>query len=207
MKLRTILAAFAVMASGSLYAQNATKADLDKLTNQVNELSQRMTELESKATQFETKVAQLEADVERIVTENVNLVEQLNIKTVTSMIDNNGFQWDIVKVEPDEGNNNVVLTLRLTNKSGVMQSIGTGFNMGNAIDTNSNLANNSYNIERNNFDLDLNKIQANVPLNFTVTIHNVPTTCTYLATINIEYTGYKNTKDAEFKFTGVHIPW
>lgn len=207
MKLRTILAAFAVMASGSLYAQNATKADLDKLTNQVNELSQRMTELESKATQFETKVAQLEADVERIVTENVNLVEQLNIKTVTSVMDKNGIQWDIVKVEPDEGNNNVILTLRLTNKSGVMQSIGTGFNMGNAIDTNSNLANNSYNIERSNFDMDLKKIQANVPLNFTVTIHNVPTTCTYLATINIEYTGYKNTKDAEFKFTGVHIPW
>lgn len=202
MKLRTILAAFAVMASGSLYAQNATKADLDKLTNQVNELSQRMTELESKATQFETKVAQLEADVERIVTENVNLVEQLNIKTVTSITDKAGLQWDIVKVEPID--NEVVITLRITNKSGVMRRVSNCYELAcYALDSNTNLSNNKYEIDKHFAEI----VENGAPINKVITIRNVPTTCTYLSLLQIAYAEMTTLKDYTIKFTGVHIPW
>lgn len=193
MKLRSILAAIAIMACGSVFAQNATKADLAKLESQVNALSQ--------------KVTQLEANLERVITENVNLVEQLNVKTVTSVTDNNGIQWDIVKVEPNADNNDVVLTLRITNKSGVMQSFGTGFTIGKAIDSNSNLSNNNYEVMINNHNLDLQKIQPDIPLNLTVSIKNVPMTCAYLAVINMNYSGYRQTKNGVFKFSGVHILW
>lgn len=193
MKLRSILTVFVVMTYGSLFAQNVTKANLDKLANQINVLSQ--------------KISQLETNLERVITENVNLVEQLNIKTVTSVTDKNGIQWDIVKVEPDEGNSAVILTLRITNNSGVMQSFGTGFNIGQAIDSNSNLANNCYNVKVLSHNLDLQNMQSGVPLNFLVKIENIPTTCSYLATINMRYSGYNSTKDATFRFTGVHIPW
>lgn len=206
MKLRTILAAFAVMASGSLYAQNATKADLDKLTNQVNELSQRMTELESKATQFETKVAQLEADVERIVTENVNLVEQLNIKTVTSMIDNkNGITIDIVKVEPNASTNEVVISLRFTNNSGTTKTITTNNTEWFAYDSDSNKSDNSYRA----WDRINKKLDHGIPVNATVTFEDVPTTCSYLSLVNGIYqvSTAKMFETFVLKFTGVHIPW
>ena len=186
------MTAFAVMVCGSVFAQNATKADLTKLENQLNALSQ--------------KVAQLETNLERVITENVNLVEQLNVKTITSVTDVNGIQWDIVKVIPNADNNEVVLTLRITNNSGVMQSFGTGFTMGYAVDTNSNLSNNSYEIKivsSKNFQ----KFQTGIPVNFEVIIKNVPITCSYLAIVNMDYSGYNKTKDASFKFTGVHIPW
>ena len=186
MKFRMILAVLAIVASTGLNAQNATKAEL-------NALSQR--------------VAKLEADLERVVTENVNLVEQLNVKTVTSVTDKNGIQWDIVKVEPNEAENDVILTLRLTNNSGVVKSIGTGFDVGKAIDSNSNRNNNCYNVKIGNHNLNLQKIAAGVPMNLTVVIKDVPTTCVYLADINIKYLGYGQTKDSEFKFSGVHIPW
>ena len=186
MKLRSILAAFAVMASGSVFAQNATKAELDALAQ---------------------RVSKLEMDLERVITENVNLVEQLNVKTVTSVTDKNGIQWDIVKVEPNESDNTVVLTMRLTNVSGVMRSLGTWFDVGYAIDSNSNLSNNSYTVSITRHNLNLQKIQAGVPLNLMLIVKNVPTTCSYLASIVLNYIGYSPTKDAEFKFSGVHIPW
>ena len=78
---RMIWLALAIVASANLSAQNATKAELDALSQ---------------------RVAKLEADLERVITENVNLVEQLNIKTVTSYTDENKIQWDIVRVEPIE---------------------------------------------------------------------------------------------------------
>ena len=56
MKFRNILVLLAIMVCSNLYAQNATKAEIDAL-------SQRITKLE--------------ADLERVITENVNLVEQL----------------------------------------------------------------------------------------------------------------------------------
>ena len=63
MTFRNILVLLAIMVCSNLYAQNATKAEIDAL-------SQRITKLE--------------ADLERVITENVNLVEQLKIKTVSS---------------------------------------------------------------------------------------------------------------------------
>lgn len=193
MKLKSILAVFAMMASGSLLAQNVTKADLVNLENQVNALSQ--------------KVERLESMVERVVSENVNLVEQLNVKTVTSVTDNNGLQWDIVKVEPN--NNEVVITLRISNNSGlprdVRKSNSSAYLSGDcyALDSNTNLSNNKYGIEICFQDV----IESGAPINKTITIRNVPTTCTYLSLIQFKYSEFKSFKDGEVKFTGVHIPW
>lgn len=206
MKLRTILAAFAVMASGSLYAQNATKADLDKLTTQVNALSQKLSESESKIAELENKAIQLEADVERIVTENVNLVEQLNIKTITSVKDNAGLQWDIVRVEP--ANNDVAITLRITNNSGFSRSpfkitSYDFFDGCHATDSNTNLSNNRYGIE-----IKINNVvNMGAPINTVITIKNVPTTCTYLSEIAFTYNETTTSKRNTIRFTGVHIPW
>lgn len=199
MKLRNYFIAIAVMACGSLFAQNATKAELDKLTNQVNVLSQRMTELENKATMFETKVTQLEADVERIVTENVNLVEQLNIKTITSVMDVNNIQWDIVKVEPNTDTNDVQISLRLTNKSGVKQKVFMYTTYSYALDSDTNRNDNKYDIVTPGDII----LEHEIPVNTTITIRKVPLTSSYLSMIQLGYT----LKPIYVKFTGVHIPW
>ena len=187
MKLRSILAAIAVMACGSVFAQNATKAELDALAQ---------------------RVSKLEMDLERVITENVNLVEQLNVRTVTSFTDKNQLQWDIVKVEPNESDNTVILTLRVTNTTGVIKSLQpVGTNLGKAIDTDSNLQNNTYTVSILNGNADLRNLRPNIPVNFMVKIWNVPLTCSYLATINLNYIGVSSTSNAEIKFSGVHIPW
>ena len=160
----------AIMASGSLFAQNLTKADLVKLENQVNALSQ--------------KVVQLETNLERVITENVNLVEQLNVKTVTSVTDNNGLQWDMVKVEPN--NNKVVITLRISNNSGLVRDVrkanSSAYLSGGcyALDSNTNLSDNKYGIEISFNDV----IESGAPINKTITISNVPTTCSFLSLIH-----------------------
>lgn len=195
MKFRSILAAFAVMACGSLSAQNATKADLAKLESQVNALSQ--------------KVSQLEANLERVITENVNLVEQLNVKTITSVTDKNGIQWDIVKVEPNAETNDVVITFRVTNLSGRNHSCGFGSDLGTAIDTDSNISNNVYKIKNNYSNPSLDNLSSGTPINIQGTVRNVPNTSSYLASIILDYVGSasKGTQKALVKFTGVHIPW
>lgn len=189
MKIKSYLAVIAVMACGSVFAQNVTKADVDKLEGQISALSQ--------------KVAQLETNLERVITENVNLVEQLNIKTVTSVTDKNGLQWDIVKVEPNADTNDVVLTLRVTNNTGVMQKadVFTGV----AIDSNSNMNNNTYNIMIGSSNVDMSKVPVNIPINFTATIQKVPTTSSYFSSVELHY-GHGSQK-VFIKFTGVHIPW
>lgn len=193
MKLRGILTAFVVMACGSLCAQNVTKADLVKLESQLNSLSQ--------------KVTQLESNLERVITENVNLVEQLNIKTVTSVTDANGIQWDIVKVEPNSDNNNVVISLRIINNSGVKKSAFLLAGDSYAIDSDSNQANNIYKIY--NHTVNSIELENGVPVNAIVTIPGVPLTSSYLSMIqlNIQPSAFDSRNKTLVKFTGVHIPW
>ena len=193
MKFRSILAAFVIIASGSVFAQNATKVEVDKLISQVNALSQKVSQLESKATE-------LEATIERVVTENVNLVEQLNIQTVTSYTDKKNIQWDIVKVEPDQETNKVVVSLRLTNNSGLKQKVFIYPTHSYALDSDTNKGNNKYNIVDTTGDIHL---EPGIPVNTTVTISNVPITSSYLSMIQL---GYSLTP-ISVKFTGVHIPW
>ena len=202
MKIRSILAAFAIIASGSVFAQNATKTEVDKLVSQVNTLSQKVSQLESKATE-------LEATIERVITENVNLVEQLNVKTVTSVTDVNNIQWDIVKVEPNVETNDVVITFRVTNKSGRNHDCGFGFSLGSAIDTDSNLPKNVYDIKNNSSNPSLSSLSSDIPINIQGTVKNVPNTSSYLASVTLNYSGNrtKGTQKALVKFTGVHIPW
>lgn len=189
MKIKSYLAVIAVMLCGSVFAQDVTKADVEKLENQINALSQ--------------KVAQLETNLERVITENVNLVEQLNVKTVTSVKDKNGVQWDIVKVEPNADTNDVELTLRVTNNTGVMQK--AGIYTGVAIDSNSNMNNNTYDIKVGSSNVDMSNVPVNIPVNFTVTIQKVPTTSSYFSSVELQY-GH-GTQKVIIKFTGVHIPW
>lgn len=193
MKLRGILTAFVVMACGSLCAQNVTKADLVKLESQLNSLSQ--------------KVTQLESNLERVITENVNLVEQLNIKTVTSVTDANGIQWDIVKVEPNSDNNNVVISLRIINNSGVKKSAFLLAGDSYAIDSDSNQANNIYKIY--NHTVNSIELENGVPVNAIVTIPGVPLTSSYLSMIQlkIQPSAFDSRNKTLVKFTGVHIPW
>lgn len=183
------------MACGSVFAQNATKSDLAKLESQVNALSQ--------------KVAQLETNLERVITENVNLVEQLNVKTVTSVTDVNNIQWDIVKVEPNAETNDVIITFRVTNKSGRNHDCGFGFSLGSAIDTDSNLPKNVYDIKNNSSNPSLSALSSDTPINIQGTVRNVPNTSSYLASVTLDYSGNrtKGTQKALVKFTGVHIPW
>lgn len=193
MKLRGILTAFVVMACGSLCAQNVTKADLVKLESQLNSLSQ--------------KVTQLESNLERVITENVNLVEQLNIKTVTSVTDANGIQWDIVKVEPNSDNNNVVISLRIINNSGVKKSAFLLAGDSYAIDSDSNQANNIYKIY--NHTVNSIELENGVPVNAIVTIPGVPLTSSYLSMIQLKIkpSAFDSRNKTLVKFTGVHIPW
>lgn len=194
MKIKNILAAIALIVCGSVSAQNATKADLNKLANQVNELSQ--------------KVAQLESNLERVITENVNLVEQLDIKTVSTCTDVNRIQWDIVKVEPNPATNDVIVTFRVTNKSGRAHDAGFGFDLGSAVDSNSNLGNNVYVMKNSHSNPSLSNLPSGTPINIQGIIKNVPTNSSYFASITMKYSGRLNkTQSAEVKFTGVHIPW
>lgn len=182
---RMILLALAIIASANLSAQNATKAELEALTQ---------------------RVARLETDLGRVITENVNLVEQLNIKKVTSMTDNkNGITFDIVKVEPNANTNDVVISLRMTNNSGAVKTITTDNTQWLAYDSDSNKADNSYKA----WDRIEKKLEHGIPVNATVTFKNVPTTCSYLSLINGAY-GVSTAGIFDkftLKFTGVHIPW
>ena len=187
---RMILLALAIIASANLSAQNATKADLSKLENQVNALSQ--------------KVAQLETNLERVITENVNLVEQLNVKTVTSYTDKNGIQWDIVKVEPVE--TNVVVTLRITNNSGAQRNISVNHvhDLAFAVDTNSNLANNKYFYRTGIYDV---IVPNGSPINVQLTLKNVPLVTSYLSIFQFAYDDRAvNERNIMVKFSGIHVP-
>lgn len=187
MTFRNIFLLLAFMACSNLYAQNVTKAEID-------ELSQRVTKLE--------------ANLERVITENVNLVEQLNIKNVSSFTDPNQIKWDIVKVEPNAETNDVVLTFRITNNSGVVHDAGMGFTMGSAIDSDSNLGNNVYTIKSGSGSENLSALPSKVPINIQGIVKGVPLTSTYLAVVKLSYQGrYNKTQKAEIKFTGIHIPW
>lgn len=189
MKLRSILAAFALMACGSLSAQNATKADLAKLENQVNALSQ--------------KVSQLEADLERVITENVNLVEQLNVKTVTSCNDRNGIQWDIVKVEPSE--TDVKITMRINNNTGTQRTVMVDptSNQSFAIDTNSNQQVNKYNFYEGMENI---VVPNGSPVNCWVILKKVPVTTSYLSVFQFVYSDRTtNERNIPVKFTGIHV--
>lgn len=190
MKFKSFLAAFALLACGSVSAQNAIKADLSKLENQVNALSQ--------------KVVQLETNLERVISENVNLVEQLNVKTVTSCTDKNGIQWDIVKVEPVEAN--VVVTLRITNNSGAQRNISVDHvhDLSFAVDTNSNLANNKYFYRTGIYDV---IVPNGSPINVQLTLKNVPLVTSYLSIFQFMYYDKAvNEKNIMVKFSGVHVP-
>ena len=185
MKFKYVLLALVIMASANLNAQDVTKAEFNALLQ---------------------RVAKLEADLERVITENVNLVEQLNIKTVTSCTDNNGIQWDIVKVVPDESTGDVLLSLRLTNNSGALQNINLmGYDVGVAVDSDSNRENNVYTVMQPSSNPDLSKFAPGIPVNIRVIIKGVPLTSSHMAIIKILY-GWGSSK-VEVKFTGVHIPW
>ena len=179
-----MLAVLAIIVSTSLYAQNATKAEL-------NALSQR--------------VAKLEADLERVITENVNLVEQLKIKTVTSYTDKNGIQWDIVKVTPNSDEGVVILDIRATNNSGAVAN-ALPF-QGLAINSDSNLRNNSYKLNIKYGNAPLNKLGVGIPVNFSVEIIGVPLNSSYLSSVELLYNFNHAMQSTTIKFTGVHIPW
>lgn len=183
MKFRNIFVLLAIIVCGNLSAQNVTKAEVDAL-------SQRITKLE--------------ADLERVITENVNLVEQLKVKTVSSCTDENNVQWDIVRVSPNSSNNNVTLTLRVINNSGAIRNADPF--TGVAIDSNSNMDNNTYKIKIGGSNVNMQKVPVGTPINFTVTIIGVPTTSSYLSSIELTYFG-KGLHETIIKFTGVHIPW
>ena len=189
------------MASGSVFAQNATKAEVDKLVSQVDALSQKVSQLESKATE-------LEATIERVVTENMNLVEQLNVKTVTSCTDTHGITWDIVKVEPN-ADNDVNVTLRISNNSGMKKKLycvdsGQRATESYALDSNTNLNNNKYGVKIYIQE----EFENGFPKNLTFSIKNVPNTCAYLSMIQLKYDELlSNKRNNTIKFTGVHIPW
>ena len=190
MKFKSVLAAIALIACGSVSAQNVTKADLSKLENQVNALSQ--------------KIAQLEEKVERVVTENVNLVEQLNLKTVTSYADKNGMQWDVVKVEPN--GTDVKIFMRITNNTGVERSVMVNPSSPNsyAIDSNSNQQVNKYLFHEGFQHI---PIPHGTPVNVYVTLNRVPVTTAYLSVFQFVYNDQStNTKDILVKFTGIHTP-
>lgn len=193
MKFKSILAAIAILACGTVSAQNATKADLSKLESQLNALTQ--------------KVSQLETNLERVITENVNLVEQLNIKTVTSVTDANGIQWDIVKVEPNADTNDVLISLRITNNSGVKKSVFLLVGDSYAIDSDSNQANNTYKIYKHT--INTIELENGVPVNATVTIPGVPLTSSYLSMVQLKNqpSAFDSRSKTIVKFTGVHIPW
>ena len=193
MKLKSILVAFVIMGSGSLFAQNVTKADLVNLENRVNALSQ--------------KVEQLEGKLERVMSENINLVEQLKLKTVASVTDGNGIKWDIVKVEPNADNNDVVLTLRLTNNSGFVQKLFMGFDIGVAVDSDTNRSNNVYTVKAADQNPDLSQFASGVSVNIQAVIKGVPTTSSYMQVIKFPYGGLGGSPKTEAKFTGIHIPW
>ena len=184
MKFKFILLALAIAASANLKAQNVTKAELDALSQ---------------------RVAKLETDLERVITENVNLVEQLKIKTITSYTDKNKIQWDIVKVEPDVSTGDVALLLRLTNNSGVLQNLSMGITVGVAVDSDSNRENNVYKVVRPSGNADLSKFAPGVPVNIRVVVKGVPLTSSYMAVTKISY-GF-GSREVEVKFTGIHIPW
>lgn len=190
MKLRSFLAAIAViMACGSMFAQNATKADLAKLESQINVLSQ--------------KVSQLETNLERVITENVNLVEQLNVKTVTSCSDRNGLQWDIVKVEPT--GNEVKIVMRITNNTGVERRVSVNpiSDDSYAIDTNSNQQVNKYNFYEGGETL---IVPHGTPFNCYVILKKVPVTTSYLSVFQFVYNDRStNERNIPVKFTGIHL--
>lgn len=181
---RMILLALAIIASANLSAQNATKAELDALSQ---------------------RVAKLEADLERVITENVNLVEQLNVKTVTSYTDKNGIQWDIVKVTPFPDESIVKLDIRVTNNSDAI-AYASPFR-GLAINSDSNLSNNSYDIKIKYSNAPLDKLAVGIPVNFSVEIIGVPLKSSYLSSVELEYSFNHAVKSTTVKFTGVHIPW
>lgn len=192
MKFKSILAAIAILACGTVSAQNATKADLSKLESQLNALTQ--------------KVSQLETNLERVITENVNLVEQLNIKTVTSMVDEkNGITFDIVKVEPDAKTNDVVVSLRITNNSGTVKKITFENTEWVAYDSNSNKSDNSYKA----WEMIQIVLENGIPVNSIITFKKVPPTCSYLSIVKGLYKLDSAGLFDKFalKFTGVHIPW
>ena len=180
---RMILLAFAIIANANLFAQNATKAELEALTQ---------------------RVAKLEADLERVITENVNLVEQLKIKTLTSYTDKNGIQWDIVKVTPDSDEGIVILDIRVTNNSGAV-AYALPFN-GLAINSDSNLRNNSYELNIKYGNAPLDKLGVGIPVNFSVEIMGVPLNSSYLSSVELLYNFNHAMKSTTIKFTGIHIP-
>ena len=190
MKFKSVLAAIALIVCGSVSAQNVTKADLSKLENQVNALSQ--------------KIAQLEEKVERVVTENINLVEQLDLKTVTSFKDKNGLQWDVVKVEPN--GTDVKIFMRITNNTGVQRSVMVNPSSSNsyAIDSNSNQQTNKYLFQEGYQHI---PIPNGVPVNVYVTLNYVPVTTAYLSVFQFVYNDQlTNANDVLVKFTGIHTP-
>lgn len=190
MKFKTILVVIALIVCGSVSAQNATKADLAKLENQVNALS--------------LKIAQLEEKVERVVSENVNLVEQLDLKTMTSYTDKNGIQWDVVKVEPN--GTDVKIFMRITNNTGVQRSVMVNPASPNsyAIDSNSNQQVNKYMFQEGFQHI---TIPHGTPVNVYVTLNYVPVTTAYLIVFQFVYNDQStNTNDVLVKFMGIHTP-
>lgn len=181
MKIKSILAAIIVMACSSVFAQNATKAELDALSQ---------------------RVSKLEADLERVITENVNLVEQLKIKTVTSVTDDNGIQWDIVKVQRSA--NDVKIVMRINNNTGVERNIYIKPDKSFALDTNSNQQNNKY----TSLEGGKRIIAPNgTPVNTYIILEKVPITTSYLSIFHFIYSDFTtNEFDIPVKFTGIHIP-
>lgn len=169
------------MACNSVFAQNATKAELDALSQ---------------------RVSKLEADLERVITENVNLVEQLKIKTITSVTDDNGIQWDIVKVQRSA--NDVKIVMRINNNTGVERNIYINPEKSFALDTNSNQQNNKYTSEYGGERI---VVPNGTPVNTHITLKKVPVTTSYLSIFQFFYSDYTtNEYNIPAKFTGIHIP-
>ena len=180
---RMILLALAIIASVNLSAQNATRAELDALTH---------------------RVAKLEADLERVITENVNLVEQLNIKPVTSYTDENGIQWEIIRVDPNRKNSSVVMDIRVINTSG---SVACAYPYeAIACDSNINLRNNTYKVDIQRGNAPFDSLPVGIPINFSIKIRDVHLSSSYLSYVGMVYSE-SGLRNITVKFTNIHIPW
>lgn len=193
MRLKSILVAFAFLSCNGVCAQSVSKAEFDKLAGKVATLS--------------SQVTQMETNLNRVLTENANLVKQLKLETLTSVTDENNVQWDIVRVEPEDSGNDVVITFRVTNHSDDSKHVGFGFNLGSAVDSDSNLGNNVYVIKDAYENPSLSSLAPKTPVNIRGYIKDVPKTSSYLAVITLGYSpSERGFSECFVKFTGVHIP-
>ena len=80
-----------------------------------------------------------------------------------------------------QSSNDVMVTLRVTNHANKKHDVDMGFDLGTAVDSDSNLTNNVYVIKGANHNAYLGELEPNLPVNIQGIIKGVPTTSSYLS--------------------------